>query len=100
MQLLDKITLKNGGELNGVIDFSSTKHLIVIDLTNNTSPSLTHDLIEWRLFHPHLRFTVYSSMLGLKHPTPVLINKRDIANSSLANPVQRIKKTERLTLPN
>lgn len=99
MQILDKITLKCGKELNGVIDFSSTKHLIVVDLTNNSSPSLTQRLVEWRMYYPNLRFAVYASMFGISHPAPILINKKDIVNSTLANPAQKIKKTERFILP-
>lgn len=99
MQILDKITLNCGNAISGIIDFSCTKHLIVVDLTNNASPSLTKRLIEWRLYYPNLRFTVYASMFGVSHPLPILINKKNIVNSTLANPTQKIKKTERVILP-
>lgn len=99
MQVLDKLILNNGKEVRGVIDLSSAKHLLVIDLTNNSSPSLSQKLIEWKLFYPELRFVVYASMFNIRHPVPTLINKKDVKSSTLANPTQRIKKTERFTLP-
>lgn len=66
----------------GVIDFSTTKHIMFYDLTNNNDPDLITMVILWRSYYSDMRFSVFKATYcdNIDIGSPIMINKKTIKN--------------------
>lgn len=74
--LLNKITLKDGRELIGIIDYTTTKQLYFFDFTNNEK-NIDYILLSimWKGNYDHLRFSVFCTIQypDIRLPNVILI---------------------------
>lgn len=82
-ELLDTIetsTLK----IVGIVDYVSSKHITIYDMSNNDDPELSMAAIIYKLYFSDMRFSVYKSLYFNHHqiPPPIMINKSAIKRSS------------------
>jgi len=82
--LLNKITLKDGRELLGVVDFVTKKQLYFFDFTDNHTIDYVTLCILWRGNNPEMRFSVYFMLEypDLKLPKVILIPQTNIEDLS------------------
>jgi hypothetical protein len=82
-ELLDTIETANL-TIVGIVDYVSTKHITIYDMTNNDDPDLSMAAIIYKLYFSDMRFSVYKSLYFAHHdiPPPVMINKNAIKRST------------------
>lgn len=83
MDLLNRITLKDGKQLCGVIDYVTDKHVYFFD-TEETTIDFLMLVILWIGNADHLRFSVYITQYypGITLPTAKLIPISNIQHSN------------------
>ena len=78
----------------GVVDYSSTKHVIFFDFTVDKSVDVITAVIIWRSLFHNMRFSIFvnthcpSLQIGL----PILINKKDVVSGYDSSPLSRPKR--------
>lgn len=99
--LLDSIKTVHG-ELHGVVDSITTKHIIFIDLTMNTDPEVIKIVTMWRLYYTHMRFGVFKEMFfqSREFGRQVLINKKSVVSdlSELNAPARPKRRSTKVTI--
>jgi hypothetical protein len=92
--LLDVIQVGNK-TYKGIIDYSTTKHHIFYDLTNNDNPKVSMMIIIWRTYFDHLRFSVFKSMYfaGMDIGTSFLLRKKEVEFQTNAPPAAKSKRS-------
>lgn len=98
--LLDKITLKDGRTLTGIMDFVSTKQIYILDFTNNEEVDYLLLAMLWKGNKPEMRFSVYCSIYypSLKLPKAILIPKNNISETSRQIDTTKISKVKKRTI--
>lgn len=83
--VLDRVTLKNGLTLVGIVDYVNKKHIHFFDFTNTDNPNLVLIAMVWRTSKSNLRFSVYSTINhpNIKIPNIKLIHRKDIKDSNI-----------------
>ena len=90
--VLDELELEDK-TVKGIIDFSSTKHVIFYDLTNNNDPDITLMTIIWRLYHDTMRFSIFKSTYFQNVDiVPVMISKKSIKDMKNSIPLPKLHK--------
>lgn len=81
--LLDVIETENYTYI-GVIDYVSTKHVTVFDMSQNDDPELSLAVILYKMYFSHMRFSVYKALYFAHYPMnpPVMVNKKNIKSST------------------
>lgn len=71
-------------KITGIVDYVSTKHITIYDMTNNDDPDFTMAAIIYKTYFSNLRFSVYLSLYFAHHNVtpPVMINKNAIKYST------------------
>lgn len=85
----------------GIFDHQTARHVFFIDTTMVDDPDLVKAVVIWRLFFPHLRFSVYrDKFLGGKYFGDVkCIPRRQIKSISFV-PIAEVERTTRaFTIP-
>lgn len=72
-------------KFHGIVDYISTKHVTLYDLTDNEDPNVSLAVIIYKLYYSDIRFSIYKAMYfpHYKSEEPVLINRKWIKNSSM-----------------
>ncbi len=80
--LFNKITLKDGRQIKGIIDYVTTKQIYFFDYTNNKNVDYVLLSILWKGNHADMRFSVFCAIEfpDLDLPTVVLIPQSNIIN--------------------
>jgi hypothetical protein len=60
--LLNKLKLKDGRELIGIIDYTTTKHAYFFDFTNEQNIDYLLLSIMWKGNHDNMRFSVFCTV--------------------------------------
>lgn len=91
--VMDVITTKNNTHV-GVVDYSSTKHVIFFDFGINKSTDVITMIIIYRTYYSNIRFSIFVNMYfsGIQIGHPILINKRDIISGYDVGKVHRPKR--------
>jgi hypothetical protein len=73
--LLNKVVLKDGRELIGIIDYTTTKQLYFFDFTNEMNIDYVLLSIMWKGNYDHMRFSVFCTIQypGIRLPNVILI---------------------------
>jgi hypothetical protein len=98
MDLLNRLTLKDGTQLRGIIDYVSDKHVYFFDTADTTIDFLMLAIL-WVGNADHLRFSVYVTQYypGIILPTAKLIPIANITNSNKQiEPTAKIKQRKRM----
>lgn len=69
----------------GIVDFVTTKHVIMYDFSNNNDTKCRMLAISHKLFYSNMRFSIFKSLFAnhLSFDTPVLINRKLIKYTSV-----------------
>lgn len=78
----------------GIVDFVSTKHVIMYDFSNNNDVDCRLLAITHKMYYPGIRFSVFKSLYAnhMQFDRPVLINRKLIKYSSVALMRTQIKR--------
>lgn len=78
--ILRKIRLSGKKEFKGIIDYTTSKHYVFYDLTNNNDPSVSMAIVIWQSNFSHMRFSVFKSihLPTVEVPKPYLLRKKDV----------------------
>lgn len=81
--LLDIIKTENKTYV-GVIDYVSTKHVTIFDMTNNYDSELSMAVIIYKMYFSYMRFSVYKAKYFAHYDInePLMVNKKNIKDSS------------------
>lgn len=96
--VMDVVVENNGRTHVGVVDYSTTKHIIFFDFTTSQSRDVIMAVIVWRMMHENIRFSVFVNDYcpALDIGVPVLINKKEIKsgfdNTPLSKPKRKVLK--------
>ena len=98
MDLLNRITLKDGTQLRGIIDYVTDKYIYFFDTEETTIDFLMLTIL-WIGNADHLRFSVYVTQYypGIILPTAKLIPISNIASSNKPiEPTIKVKQRKRM----
>ena len=78
--ILRKIKLNNKTEYKGIIDYTTSKHYVFYDMTNNNDPQISLAIVVWQANFSHMRFSVFKSihLPQVEVPKPYLLRKKDV----------------------
>jgi hypothetical protein len=80
--LFNKITLKDGRVVKGIIDYITTKQIYFFDYTNNKNVDYVLLSILWKGNHDNMRFSVFCAIEfpELELPNVILIPQSNISS--------------------
>lgn len=98
--LLDKISLKDGREFIGIVDFVNNKQIYMFDFTNEINTDYILLAILWKGYNPNLRFSVYCSINypDVKLPRAILIPKNHINTTDKEIKITKSSKVRKKTI--
>lgn len=78
--ILRKIRLNGKHDFKGIIDYTTSKHYIFYDFTNNNDPDVSMAIVVWNSNYSHLRFSVFKNIYlpNIEIPKPYLLRKKDV----------------------
>lgn len=68
-RLFDRLVLKDGTQLHGIIDYITVKHIYFFDFTKEKPEELVFQAILWKGNNTGVRFSVY---MAIENPTTYL----------------------------
>jgi len=100
--LFNQITLKDGRELRGIIDYVTSKQIYFFDYTNNKNVDYILLSILWKGNHSDMRFSVFCAIEfpDLDLPNVVLVPQSNVAEiRGLLPEYQKHKQRKRIIKP-
>lgn len=80
-QLLDIIETEYKTH-KGIIDYATTKHIIIFDFQEDTTGTLTQLAVAWKMSDVNIRFSVFCTLNfpNIDLPNAIMLNKKAITN--------------------
>ena len=92
--VMDVVVRSDGRSHVGVVDYTTTKHVIFFDFSVNKQSDVVRAVILWRTMYDNMRFSVFINTYcrALKIGHPILINKKEIVAGYHSTPTSKPKR--------